>query len=227
MIGARPLIALAAALLALAGCGSDETLFEATLDRVRSNSGAGSGPATAPAITREQLNALPYAVISVQLEGVPSRAFLGAQTNNGGRVTYMASNRRSVVLEGMAVSATHGLGYDLVGLRTPAEDPLVTPTPPRDWPKSYIRIQRYRGGDLKIFSRAFACVPEAVGPARIEIVELTFSLIEMRERCANSRYAFENRHWVDPITGAIWKTRQWIGPRMGTIDIEVVRPFAG
>ena len=147
--------ALLAALLGLGGCASDETPFEATVARIQTGM---EGVPTPRAPTREQVNAFPFSMISVQMPGIDARALLGGMAVNRGYVTYVSANRRSFTLLGGAITSTHGLGYDLIGFRAEPDDPLVTPTPLADWPQDYTRIHRYRDGDIRIFSRAFRCL---------------------------------------------------------------------
>ncbi|SET43896.1 YjbF family lipoprotein [Oceanicella actignis] len=218
--------ALAAA-AALAGCGSDRTPFEDTVARVRAGLSGGPAAAPAPALTRARANALRFALISARPDGAPAPAYLAAAADNGGHVTYVSANRRSVTLRGGLVTRVRGLAEPLEGVVAQDDDPLVRPTPPERWPVHYDRVFKRRDALLRIRSEAWRCAPRIVGPAQVEILELTFSLVEVAETCHDAGRSFENRHWVDPRTGFAWKTRQRLGPQAGWIDIEIIRPYGG
>jgi hypothetical protein len=62
---------------------------------------------------------------------------------------------------------------------------------------------------------------------RIEIVELTYDLMRVNEVCRNAEREIINTYWVDAQTGFIWKSEQWLGPRIGHVTIEIIRPYSG
>jgi len=74
---------------------------------------------------------------------------------------------------------------------------------------------------------SLSCVFEPVGPETIEIVEIDYTLIRVDEICTNARRQITNAYWVDIRTGIVWKSEQWLGPKIGQISVEVIRPYAG
>ena len=226
-----PRAAIAAALLAvLAGCGSSpgsrlvEEAYQASVLAPAPEEGA----AAAPTMTREIANSVPWAIIGVRLPGQEARGYLVASAAGNGNVAYVSAARRGVILRGDALAGTRGLGVDLVAYRSDDRlDPLVTPRPPADWPEAVTRVYRFRDGEGKIFSRAFACAPRVVGPAEIEVLERTYRTVEIEEACGNARHRFVNRYWVSPETGRARRSLQWMGPEKGSIEIDIVRRFRG
>ncbi|MEM1314572.1 MAG: YjbF family lipoprotein, partial [Pseudomonadota bacterium] len=59
----------------------------------------------------------------------------------------------------------------------------------------------------------------------IEIVERVYDLVRIDEPCAGPSRRIENRYWVDPATGFVWRSRQWAG-RSGPVIVEIARPLA-
>jgi Protein of unknown function (DUF2886). len=144
---------------------------------------------------------------------------------NGAHVTYLAPERRGVVLEGAALWQTRGLGTDLVATRADPGDPLRARRPVADWPAEVTRVWRQRGRGGAVFSRAMLCrLTPAAAPATVEVKELSLPLVEVREACASPHWSVEQVHWADAATGRVWKTRQWAGPETGMVEIEVIRP---
>lgn len=179
-----------------------------------------------PPITRAQLNTVPFATISIKT-AASRPAYVVAVADNGGYITYQDLGRRSVVLRGGLLTATHGLGYNLSAIKQQADDPVAVPTPLADWPAGVTRSYEFSRIDLDDFIIAVECRYTRVANEVIEIVELQFPVVRMHERCRNNRRQFTNTYWVDPATGFIWKSEQWIGPRQVLYTIEVLRPYEG
>ena len=47
------------------------------------------------------------------------------------------------------------------------------------------------------------------------------------ESCANARRRFQNVYWVVPETGFIWKSVQWLGPKLNPVTVEIIRAYQG
>ncbi|MEM1314586.1 MAG: YjbF family lipoprotein, partial [Pseudomonadota bacterium] len=165
-----------------------------------------------PEITRAALDEIRFATILIGRPGTEARGALFAGAVNDGYVTYVNAQRQSVTLRGGQVTATHGLFGDLAGYRSdPEVDPVVSPRPPEAWPDEVVRVYRDRDDLGNVFSRALICRPTVVGPERIEIVERVYDLVRIDEPCAGPSRRIENRYWVDPATGFVWRSRQWAG----------------
>lgn len=69
---------------------------------------------------------------------------------------------------------------------------------------------------------------EVIGPRNITITEIEFDTILMVERnVAHSlNWTFQNRYWIDPFDGFVWKSRQHIARSFPPIDIEILKPAA-
>ena len=177
-----------------------------------------------PELTRAQLNQIPFATISVQAGDFP-RAFVAAVTDNGGYVVYQDPTRRSLVLEGGLLSATHGLGYNLSAIKRQADDPVASPRPVADWPAVITRNYQFSLANRDDYEITVRCRYGTPTPERIEIVELFFDLVRIEETCGNGTRTFSNVYWAEANSGFIWKSSQWIGPRHDPYVIEIVRPY--
>lgn len=225
MSGKRRTYGLGAALLGallLSACGQGPTEQYITLVRDAFKEGE---PRREP--TRAQLNELPYAIIAARREGATNPAYLSAITANDGYVTYQSPAGRSFTLKGGAIVAHRGLGYDLVGFNSSPDDPLTTPTPLAEWPKSTTRVYQMRGGDNKIYTRSVVCVPTPGERVDLEIKEVVFDVVEVEDRCRSGTLDFTNRYWVAADTGFVWKSTQWTGPKMFPLILEIIRPYGG
>ncbi|SDX15397.1 Group 4 capsule polysaccharide lipoprotein gfcB, YjbF [Albimonas donghaensis] len=179
-----------------------------------------------PTLTRAQINAINAALVTGSIDESPD-AFFVALAINGPRVTYMTPTRQSLTFDGMALAATHGLGVDLAGYKSDREaDPLVTRRPLRDWPARVTRIYRYHDALGGLFTRTFECALRWIGTEPVEIYELTYDLVHVEELCASPYRKMINRYWVDEETGFVWKSRQYVSPERGSVDLKVLTPFA-
>lgn len=179
-----------------------------------------------PEITRATLDQIPFALRSIQIDGSP-RSFVVATADNGGNVEYQDRARRSLVFRGGLISASHGLGYNLSGVTSDPADPVAIQTPVADWPQGVYRNYEFSLRGRADYEIAVYCTFQPIARERIEIVELFFDVTRVQENCANGRRSFQNMHWADEQTGFIWKSTQWIGPRLDLYTTEVLRPFGG
>lgn len=230
----RRLAAATACAAALAGCSSDRTTIYEQLGPViqeRLLGGIALSPdepvegVTQQPLTRAELNQIPYATISLQQGENPS-AFVVAVSENDGLVAYQDVARRGIVMEGGLVTATQGFGYDLDSVAHRIDDPIVVPTPLPEWPAGVERNYSFTLRGVTEYDIAVGCTFERGVREHIDIVELRFEVVRVVETCRNSRRSFVNTYWADPETGFIWKSEQWVGPRVPAMSVEIVRPYA-
>lgn len=220
-----PLFASMTLVLMLAGCFSQRTgilerMFDLALGQL-----SDEAVEVAPQPTRDQLSQIPFAMIALSRPGSEARGFIVPVADTGGYVVYQDPFRRSVVLNGAQMTGTYGFGYDLAAVKGQLDDPIAVQRPVRDWPSTLVRNYQFKLQNAPHFEITVQCVLEFVSRETIEIVELSFDLAKVQERCSNAKRTFENTYWADPATGYIWKSQQWIGPKVEPFIIEVIRPY--
>ncbi len=214
-------LGLALAACSSAGPGVLQRLGETLVEEV--------GPREAPArreLTRAELNEIPYATIAVSRADSP-RAFLVPLADNAGYLDYRDSSGRSVRMLGGAVVGSEGLVYDLEALRLDQRDPVAHPTPLAAWPAHLHREYQYRVHETGDYGITLACTYQPVARETIEIVEISYDLMRVSETCTNQRRQVTNTYWVEEDTGFIWKSEQWLGPELGHLTVEIIRPYGG
>lgn len=175
--------------------------------------------------TRAELNEIPYATIGVTFAG-GGRAFVVGRTVNGEIVDYRDASNRSVRLRGGALAGTEGLGVDLAAVRFAPEDPIAHPTALTDWPESVFREYRIHARSAPPYGITLACAYQRVAAETIEIVEILFDVVRVSEVCTNQARQVINTYWVEAETGFIWRSKQWVGPQIGHVTIDIIRPYA-
>ena len=226
MSAGRTFAALAAALIG-AACSSEGPQ---DLDRIAALAKQSLLPAETAApvreLTRAELDQIPYATIALSLGGGP-RSFIVPLADNGGYLTYQDANRRGLVMLGGAVTGTLALGGDLRTVQHDRHDPVAYPQPLADWPGRVFRDYQFKARDGAEYRITLDCMFQTVAAETVEIVEIAFDLVRVSEICTNAARQVTNTYWVEADTGFIWKSEQWLGPRLGQATIEIIRPYGG
>lgn len=226
----RGLLLLVASALALAGCSSGgNTVYERLGPMIQQELLGDLVTEPEPEVqpremTRAELNQIPYATISLSLGDNP-RALVVPIADNGGYLVYQDTAQRGVVMRGGLITATHGFGYNLDSVAHRRDDPVVSPTPLPQWPASVERSYSFTLRGQIDYEIAVACAFERGVREFIEIVELRFEVVRMVETCTSPKRQFVNTYWADPDSGFIWKSVQWVGPRIPAMTVEIVRPY--
>ena len=224
-------IAALFALAALAGCGSGgpNPIVQEAWDEAQgfwTNEPADASAAAAPrALTRNDIEAANVAAIWARLDSDPSPTLLYATAQNGSFVTYLSPFRQSITLRGSQVTATRGLGWDLMSAWSSANDPLTRPIPPASWPTSVERSYEFPADGPRGRIETYQCSFER-GPVReVVILQRRHVGVEFSEVCTGTAGTFENLHLADTATGFVWRSLQWTGPRMQLLDLQILEPL--
>lgn len=218
-------------LLAACGTSNDESRRVAglVLDQTLADLGLADEAAPAAQPGYDEVVQLPFASVALRIDRLSAPqdppALLAANAAGGGRVWYLDAARRGVAFAGGRMVGTRGMAQDLLGAPLDPADPLAVPRPLAEWPAGAKLLQRSRDGQGEEHVRAFSCRYAVVGPQQVTLYEISERLTLVEERCANVRGGFVNRHWIEPETGQVWRTRQWLGPETGVLDVAVIRPF--
>jgi len=209
----------------LGACASEGPGYFHRLGTALKDTVAPPEPEPAPERTRAELDEIPYATIAVSFEG--RRAFLVPLADNGGYLDYRDSTGRGIRMLGGAVAGTQGLGRDLEAVRFALDDPVAHPVPLAKWPDELHRAYQFRQREGPQYVITLGCRLERVARETIEIVERSYDLVRISELCRNQRREVANTYWVEEETGFIWKSRQWLGPTIGQVTVEIIRPYTG
>ncbi len=216
MNGALKITLAAALLVMLAGCGNDDrgigplgTLVK-TAGQVVAERRAADQP-TAPAKSPEEaaaeaLRVNPGPLIQAGFEGLNRTQVMAMTGQNGAMRTYMTPAEEALILRNGLLVGTRGLGHDL-SVAEPQTEPLIR----AGAAGSGTRIMRYFAGDGVERPLQFACTVGA-GPNPGVTVE----------NCEGHGVTFQNSYMVQG--GQIAVSRQWIGPALGYVTIQTLRP---
>lgn len=211
-------MALAALLLAaLAACGNDDRgvgalgeLAQTAGQAVAQRRAAAQAPAVPPKspeeAAAEALRVNPGPLIQVGFESLGRTQVMAMTGQNGAMRTYMTPAEEALILRGGMLVGTRGLGNDL-SVAEPGTDALIR----AGASGTALRIMRYFSGDGLERPLQFACTVGA-GPRPGVTVET----------CRGHGVTVQNSYLVQ--NGQIAVSRQWIGPALGYVTIQTLRP---
>lgn len=222
-----PRILAVCGLVILGACsssgGNNMPILSAIKEVILPSKEEGGPPQARAPLTRARIEENGLALVRAQLDGEEISNILSAKSLNGLYVTYVSAFQQTIAMKGTLITATRGLGGDLLSVADGTSDPVASLTPPNDWPSSVSRSYRFPadGPEGRLISVDCKIVP---GPEmQVTIVEVTYDVTVMTENCTGDGETFTNAHLVDRV-GQIWQTRQWVGPKLGYLNIEVLEP---
>ena len=178
-----------------------------------------------PPIPRSRIDSIPYASMTAKF-GRGGRALIILARVDGEDHHWFSASRTVLVTRRGRVIRTAGFPANLKWTRLIDEDPLRPRGNGRGPTSSFRRLVDLGPPDhygVMITSRL-----ESLGAASIVIAELQFDTQVFVERCAAREldWSFENRYWVDPENGLIWKSIQHVHPDLPPVELELLKPTA-
>ncbi len=223
----RFLALLSLAALAACGSGAKDPIVQAAIDEAGGLWAREEPPGPPPrVITRADIVRADVAAIQARLEADPSPTLMYAAASNGGYVTYVSALQQQIVLRNAQITGTRGLGTDLLSAWTETPDPLSRPVPPPRWPAGVRRVYELPAEGPQGRIVAFDCRFEPGVAAEMTILQQRYQGVQIPEICDGPSGHFENLHFVDS-SGAVWRSLQWVGPKMGLIDLQILLPYTG
>lgn len=215
----RPALACLAALL-IAGCSNTGTSFNFKGALASLNPAKKAAPAAAPVDVNAVLRqTAPTSVVQVKLRGHNnlSALLLEIEANRGYR-TYATASRQTVTLRRGMITATRGLGDDLMA--SVSADSLALISGRRSG--SSQRITEHLDGAGDTIRLRFDCQTFVTGSGRVNQGAVSAATTEMTENCTSGAIKFTNVYHVDS-GGTIVKSTQWIGAGAGYAEVTVLR----
>lgn len=213
-------ITLAASLLAgLTACGNTtgddgdvgalgvvtQTAAEMIAQRRQADTAA-AAPKSPQEAAAEALRVNPGPLIQAGFENLGRTQIMAMTGQNGGLRTYMTPSEEALILRGGMLVGTRGLGHDLSVAEAQTESLIRAGAS-----GSGTRIMRYYGGDGLERPLQFTC---SVGPGPRAGVTV--------ENCEGHGVTFQNSYMRSGSQIAV--SRQWIGPKLGYVTIQTLRP---
>lgn len=224
----RPLLTLSA-LSILAACSSGGTSpVVSVIKGVILPTKAEDLPVTnaGSTLTREKIEQFGLALIRGGIEGEDISNLLTGTAVNGQYVTYVSSFRQNITMLGGLVTGTRGLGGDLLAVRADQNDPVAYLTPTAEWPTKSTRDYRFPSVGPAGITVSVNCNLTRAADTSVTIVEVTYDVTPFAEFCSGDDVEFTNTYLAQRDTGQIWQSRQWVGEKVGYVNIDVLEPYS-
>ncbi len=205
----------------LAGCdtGYDDSQFGPLKDYYNHFFGGGMGLP----ITRAQIEQQPYAMIGVN-NGGKRTAIMVLANIRGAELHWISADRTIIATRGGRLVRTVGLPENIRETRPLGRDPVVDGLHRTTAGATAKRIMDFDNSER--YGRVVESQYRPVERQNVTIADLTYELLLVVEenRIAVEDWDFENKYWVDPITGFVWKSLQYIDPKFSPFEISVLKP---
>lgn len=221
----------ATALLALAGCGTDTSKTEGTaialgvvkgmaakLSPKKATGAAAPDPEKLAAAAKASFKG---PLILAQIEKAGLLTALGETGRNGAVRTFATPNEQTLVFRNGLLTATRGLGNDLMSADSSAAAALILHRRAGTAGRTY----RYLDGEGIERPLPMQCTI-TTGPAKsFDFAGTHYDTRQMDEACqaTTASLSVANSYWVT-ADGTVALSRQWIGPALGHVTIQLVRP---
>jgi hypothetical protein len=175
-------------------------------------------------ITLEQAGAVPFATMGVRLGSSEQAMIVLAGDTHGQQLWASGANIALTTWNGRilhAVWVKRDLGSWTVD--TSAQ------TPSEAFPARQLRWQA-DFPDLNLYAVQIVCDDQLQGPETIVILGASIPVRRVNEDCASESsrldWTFHNTFWIDSRTNFVWKSVQYVHPKVDPIETEILRPPA-
>lgn len=177
-----------------------------------------AAPRSADQIAASALNANPNPLILTTLESRGATQAMAMVGENRGTRTYMTPNEQALMMRGGLLVGTRGLGHDIASVEIGTES-LIRAR--RNGQAS--RVMRYYSGDGVERPLPMNCTITTGAAKSFDFAGRSWSTRQVVESCQGAGAQIQNNYLVS-AGGQIPLSRQWIGPDLGYVTIQTIRP---
>ncbi|HEY4113246.1 MAG TPA: YjbF family lipoprotein [Rhizomicrobium sp.] len=169
-------------------------------------------------VAMKQAAAIPYASIGVSIDG-GSEGMLVLATDNGHEQLWTSASHMALLIRNGRIVRSAGLDHDLTDARLISGDAELSTTAAGSsrWELDF--------ADLGLMSIPVDCTSVVRGPASVQNFNVKIQTIRVDENCHSSEidWDFTNSYWISPATGIVWHAIQYVNPKLGPIETEILR----
>lgn len=173
-------------------------------------------PATAPAMTRANIDNSPVPLMLMTAQDLGGAAVVQLASKNKERETYISPDGIAVTMVGGIATATRGFSEDLF-----ASNPVHTLKAIHSGGGISEKLIEYLDSNDRIKSVILKCEISKVENIKLKIVETVYDTVRFREHCVNEEYDHINYYWADK-TGNIVQSQQWISFSVGYLVTQLL-----
>lgn len=173
-------------------------------------------------MTREQIDASPYALLAARIGRGP-QGILVLSAAESGSYTWVSADRVAITTSSGRIVKTAGLPKNLRGTRSLDPDPLAQGLHRLDGLRRHVRLIDLEATGLYGVRAVSTFTPE--GPDVLTIAGQAVPVLAVREDVVLPRLdeTLEQRHWVDPETGAVVASDQYYDPTLPPLRYQMLK----
>jgi hypothetical protein len=207
-----------AATLAITACGplNDGNIATGAAKALKTRfSGAPTEPvATAPVLTRAQVDANPGGFMVLNAYNGTMVAALLAGAQNGNRTTWLSANGPSVTTQNGVMVATRGFPRDLMAANVDGVMRALIAGG-----GTATRVHETLSDTDQIVTQSFTCTVASQGRETIGILGRQITAERFGEACQSNMLSFTNQYWIDN-SGKMVRSLQAVAPDTGYIQLD-------
>lgn len=209
------LLALACA-SSLAGCsGLSQTDMESSY-RALDNMWSGGRP-----VARAEVDRIREPAIGLQI-GLNAEVVLTLASESSGTRYWTSPLHLSLSTHDGRVTGTGGLSDNVTISEMPSAAAEEAAAP--------VRMIEADFPELGLYSVRIVCERRPAGEETIVILDKPLRTLKAEEDCSSQsaklEWSFRNLYWTDPQSGLVWRSVQYVNPRLAPLKIEILRPPA-
>ncbi len=176
-------------------------------------------PPTPDQIAAAALASFAGPLMLVSLEAQGQTTVMGLYGENGNMRTYALPSEQSIILRDGILAGTRGFGFDVMSADTDAVAALILGR------KAGVaaKVQRYLDADSVERPLPMECTVARGEGSEFEVAGKRYRGTQMAEICSFQGQAVASGYLVSDA-GAVLASRQWIGPELGYVTLQVLRP---
>jgi hypothetical protein len=170
-------------------------------------------------IDKGLIDNIPYASSIISF-GNNNKSLIILESTKGNENTWISSDKIKIIESNGRVVRSIGLPNDLHSIDRPR---LNFNKIIKEGKYSYVAYYSFRNPLLNSLKVEVQSVK--VGKEIVEILGLKKELILIEENLYSPEinWSAKNKFWYDPYTGFVWKSRQYLSPKLPFVDIEVTK----
>ncbi|MEQ9859664.1 YjbF family lipoprotein [Pectobacterium cacticida] len=175
-------------------------------------------------VTAKQVADTPYASAYLKVGKAP-QAFVVLAFAEHGQLTWIGADKNRVSTQNGRLVKTQGFGEDISYVANLQQDPLtlglLKPSTPMTWHSRVAWSQVFRGGyDTQSVFRAR-------GKETVTILDAPRELLRFDEQVTVPalQTSYTNHYWLDPATGHVVRSQQYMGPDMALVTFTILKPY--
>ncbi|MFL5236746.1 MAG: YjbF family lipoprotein [Rhizomicrobium sp.] len=213
---ARALALAGIALLGVTGCSSGHEGEWGDAYAIMSQALGG----TPPGVSMQDAAAIPFATIGIRLDN-GAQGILVLATNNPEQQLWTSASHVVLLTQNGRILRTAGLPHNRTDIRLLSGSrnaPPLQGSAETRWEEDF--------GDLHLYSIPVTCHTIARGREGVKNFTSVIPTVHIDEECRAETidWTFTNTYWISPKDGLTWRSIQYISPKLGPLEIDILRP---